>query len=149
MHTCLPFCGHNCMRYYPGERDSLLGGRGNKAYHHHSGGWNRPYRKMPPLWRPRGTRRNRESAPGSRSATSSPVSTIVVRRRTREISPFDAQLQRRRFFIRSFFTAEPSSVPTVTTENLNRRLSGGQRDFIQSVEIVLGETKIIFFFFKE
>lgn len=50
MHVCLPFCGHNCMRYYPGERDfSSRRGRGNKAYHHHSGeGRTDPIVKGPP-----------------------------------------------------------------------------------------------------
>lgn len=113
MHVCLPFCGHNCMRYYPGERDSLLDGRGNKAYHHHSEGgrgmgWIYPIVKSHPsrhvaTW----YRRNpRERALGSRSISSSSGGGHPDLANAREISPFDAQLQRRRFFIRFFLTAE-------------------------------------------
>lgn len=142
MHTCLPFCGHNCMRYYPGERDSPLGGRGNKAYHHHSVGWNRPYRKMPPLTRPRGTRRYRESALGSRSCLLSSSTIVRSPAYTREISPFDAQLQRRRFFIRSFFTAVPSpGLDSYDRKLKSTSLGRPARFYPEMLEIVFGERK--------
>lgn len=129
MHVCLLFCGHNCMRYYPGERDSLLGAVAAVTRHTIIIRGKTDPHKEPPH------RRATWCSTGPRDraclALSLPIllsSCAVVRRRERdEISPFDAQLQRRRFFIRSFFTAEPSTATTVTTENSNRCPTEGQR----------------------
>lgn len=99
MHVCLLVCGHNCMRYYPGERDSLLGAVAAVTRHTIIIRGRTDPRKEPPHRRLRGIRLVRESEPVFRS---SPLLFPIVRRRERgEISSFDAQLQRRRFFIRS------------------------------------------------